>query len=114
MSLPALAQSTHTHLLAFAVLFCLTGLIFALTSYPAWLRVPLAPLVLVAQVGEIACWWLGRIDGPTGVFCAQMVLVMGGFVGMGLMAQIVLGLFDLFGATGRVVLILLLIAAGLG
>jgi hypothetical protein len=113
MSLPSLAQSTHTHLLSFAMLFCLTGVIFGLSSYPVWLRVPLAPLVLVAQVGEIACWWLGRIEGPTGVFCAKMVLVMGGFVGMGLMVQIVLGLFDLFGAVGRMVLVVLLIAAGI-
>jgi hypothetical protein len=114
MSLPALAQSTHTHLLSFAMLFCLTGVVFALTSYPAWLRVPLAPAVLVAQVAEIACWWLGRIDGPTGVLCAQLVLVFGSLVGIGLFIQVILGLFDLFGAFGKTVLLLLFIVAGLG
>jgi hypothetical protein len=114
MSLPALAQSTHTHMLSFAMLFCMTGVIFGLTSYPGWLRVPLAPLVLVAQVCEIACWWLGRIEGPTGVLFARVVLVMGGFVGMGLAMQIVLSLFDLFGSKGKALLVVLLIAAGLG
>ncbi len=114
MSLPALAQSTHTHLLSFAMLFCLTGVVFGLTSYPAWLRVPLAPAVLVAQVCEVACWWLGRIDGPTGVLCARLVLVFGGVVGVGLMVQILLGLFDLFGAVGKTVLVLALVGAGLG
>jgi hypothetical protein len=114
MSLPALAQSTHTHLLAFAVLFCVTGLVFALSSYPAWLRVPLAPLVLTAQVFEIACWWLGRLDGEPGVICSRLVLVFGGLVGVGLAAQVVLGLFDLFGTVGKVVLVLLMIAAGCG
>jgi hypothetical protein len=114
MSLPALAQSTHTHLLAFAVLFAVTGLVFALSSYPAWLRVPLAPLVLTAQVFEIACWWLGRLDGEPGVLCSRLVLVFGGVVGIGLMAQVVLGLFDLFGAFGKLMLILLMIFAGAG
>jgi len=65
------------------MLFCLTGVVFDLTINPAWLRVPLAPLVLVAQVAEIACWWLGRIDGPTGVLCAKLVLVMAGLSAWG-------------------------------
>ena len=89
-------------------------MIFALTSYPAWLRVPLAPAVIVAQVGEIACWWLGRIDGPVGVTCARLVLVLGGMVGVGLVIQIILGLFDLFGAVGKTMLVGLLVAVGLG
>jgi hypothetical protein len=114
MSLTSLAQSTHTHMLAFAVLFAMTGLVFAFSSYPAWLRVPLAPLVLASQVAEIACWWLGRLEGDVGVTCAKLVLVFAGAVGVGLMVQVVLGLFDLFGAFGRVVVVLLMIAAGAG
>ena len=113
MSLPALAQSTHTHLLSFAMLFMMTGVIFGLSSYPAWLRVLLSPLVVSAQVAEIACWWLGRIEGPVGVTSAQLVLIFGGIVGIGLCVQIVLGLFDLFGAFGKVMIVLLLVAAGL-
>jgi hypothetical protein len=114
MSLPALAQSTHTHLLSFAMLFALTGVIFGMSSYPCWLRVPLAPLVLASQAAEIACWWLGRIDGPAGMLCARLVLVFGGIVGIGLMVQIVLALFDMFGTLGKMVLVILMIAAGAG
>jgi hypothetical protein len=114
MSLTSLAQSTHTHMLSFAVLFALTGLVFAFSSYPGWLRVPLAPLVLASQVAEIACWWLGRLDGAAGVTCARLVLVFAGIVGIGLMVQIILGLLDLFGAFGKVLIILLMIAAGAG
>ena len=62
MSIEKLTQSTHAHLLSFAVLYCLTGLIFAFTSYPALIRGIVAPLVLVAQLIDIACWWLARIQ----------------------------------------------------
>jgi hypothetical protein len=102
MSLDALAQSTHAHLLSFAVLFAATGLIIAVSGYPAWLRIPLAPGVLVVQVLEIACWWLARLEGPTGVTCAKLVLVFGGLVGAGLALQIVLGLMDLARGAPRV------------
>ena len=44
----------------------------------------------------------------------KLVLVFGGFVGLGLATQIVLGLFDLFGAAGKTVLVLFLVGAGLG
>src|SRR5207302_2640471 len=38
MSLTKLAQTTHVHLLAFSMLYGMTGLIFAFTSYPLWSR----------------------------------------------------------------------------
>jgi hypothetical protein len=113
ISLNKLAQSTHAHLLSFAMLFTLTGLIVALSSYPGWLRGTFAPLVLVAQLAEIACWWLARLDGPPGVLFAQLILVFGGVVGAGLFLQITLGLYDLFGTAGRAVLLLVLIGVGI-
>ena len=58
MSLPALTQSTHAHLLTFAVLWAVTGLVIAFSSYPGWIRNWLAPIVLVAEVADVACWWL--------------------------------------------------------
>src|SRR5262249_54178396 len=48
MSVTGLTQSTHAHLLTFALLWAATGLIFAFTSYPGIVRGTLAPLVLVA------------------------------------------------------------------
>lgn len=114
VSLTKLAQSTHAHLLSFSVLFMLTGLLFALTNYPAVLRFILAPLVLVAQVTEIACWWLARIDGSTGVLFAQAIPILGAMVGGGLALQIVLTVIHLFGWFGRVVLIAIFAAGGFG
>jgi hypothetical protein len=114
MSLPALTQSTHTHLLSFAMLWTATGLIIAFSSYPGWIRVWLAPIVLIAQVADIACWWLARLDGEVGVMFAKSIVVTGGIVGVGVALQIVLGLFNLFGAAGRLVLVVLILASGYG
>jgi hypothetical protein len=114
MSLPALTQSTHAHLLTFAVLWAATGLVIAVSSYPAWIRNWLAPIVLVAQIADVACWWLARLEGDTGVMFAKAIVVTGGIVGVGLGLQILLGLFDLFGKAGKAILVLLLLAAGFG
>lgn len=114
LSLTKLAQSTHVHLLGFSMLYGLTGLILALSSLPAIIRFPLAPLPLLAQVIDIACWWLARIDGPVGEQFALVIPISGGVVGAGLGLHIILGLFTLFGWTGRFVLVLLFAAAGAG
>lgn len=108
MSLRKLAQSTHVHLLSFAMLYALTGLAFAFTSYPVGIRVVVAPLALVAQVVDVSCWWLARSDP----LFARAIVVTGGVVGFALFAQILGTLFNLFGRAGRVVLILLLLAGG--
>lgn len=108
MGVEGLTQSTHAHLLSFAVLFTLTGLVFAFTSYPGWFRALLAPLVLVAQVADVSCWWLARLDG-SGPYFAMAIIGTGAVVGLGLAGQIVLSLFNLYGTKGK--LVLLLIAA---
>lgn len=110
MSLPKLAQTTHVHLLGFSMLYGLTGLLFAFTSYPAWVRVIIAPWPLLMQVVDISCWWLGRVDP----LFAQVIVVTGGLVAVGLMLQIVGGLFNLFGNAGKLVLLLLLVATAAG
>jgi hypothetical protein len=110
MSLKKLAQSTHVHLLGFSMLYGLTGLIFAFTSFPRAVRFVLAPFPLIAQVVDISCWWLARTDP----LFAKVIVFSGGAVGAGLLLQIVLGLFNMFGKVGRVVLILLLISAAFG
>lgn len=114
MSLTKLAQSTHAHLLSFAMLYMLTGLLFTLTNYPAWLRFTLGPLVLLAQIADIGCWWLARLDGVLGEQFALAILGTGAVVGLGLSLQIVLTLFHLFGNAGRCVLIVLFLFAGAG
>jgi hypothetical protein len=110
MSLTKLAQTTHVHLLGFSMLYGLTGLIFAFTRYPGWMRLLIAPLPLLAQVADISCWWLGRIDPAF----AHTITITGGIVGAGVFLHIVLSLFSLFGKRGRLVLVVLFILGGFG
>jgi hypothetical protein len=110
MSLPKLAQSTHVHLLGFAVLWCMTGLIFACTGLPGWIRAIFGPWTLIAQVADIACWWLAGVD----VRFADAIMVTGGLVGLGLCIQIVGGCFYMFRKGGWFLMLLVLILVGFG
>lgn len=114
LSYAKLAQSTHVHLLGFSMLYGLTGLFFACTGYPVLLRLIVAPLPLLAQIIDISFWWLARMDAPYGPMFAQCIIVSGAIVGTGLMLQIVLGLFALFGALGRIIIVagMLAVAGG--
>jgi hypothetical protein len=117
MELRKLAQTTHVHMLGFAVLYGLTGLILAFTTYPAAIRVPLAPLPLVAQVVDISLWWLARLDEPYGHMLARGIPITGAIVGASLGLQLLLSLFDLFGRAWKIslfVVICLTIGGGLG
>jgi hypothetical protein len=114
MPLRKLAQTTHVHLLGFSMLYGLTGLIFACSGWPAFLRLIISPLALAAQVVDISFWWLARMHGSDGENFAKCIRFSGAVVGGALALQIVLGLFSLFGWTGRVVLVLLMVAAGAG
>jgi hypothetical protein len=109
MSLQKLALSTHVHLLGFSMLYGLTGLLLALTSYRAFVRVPLAPMALLAQVVDISFWWLARLDGDNGPMFAQLIPVSGGVVAIALGLQILLTLFDLFSRSGKYVLLFLIV-----
>jgi hypothetical protein len=110
-SLQKLALSTHVHLLGFSLLYGLTGLVFALTSYPAFLRVLIAPAALLAQVVDVSFWWLARLDAPLGPQFASAIRVSGGVVAMCLVLQIVLSLYHLFGKFGKFVLTVVILAA---
>ncbi len=112
MSLEKLAQTTHVHLLGFSMLYGLTGLILAFSSYPRFLRVLLCPLPLLAQVADISFWWLARLEPPHGPSFAQAITVSGGLVAVGLLSHIVLSLFNLFRWKGWLVLLILFASAG--
>jgi hypothetical protein len=114
MSLTKLAQTTHVHLLGFSMLYGLTGLILAFSSYPRFLRVLLCPLPLLAQVADISLWWLARMDEPYGPQLARIIPITGAIVAFGLFLHIVLALWDLFGWRGKFALVLLAGAAGFG
>ena len=113
MSMEKLTQSTHAHLLSFAMLFSLTGLVFAFTSYPRGVRVLVSPLALIAVTADVALWWLARLSDDYGPYFAMGVIGTGGIVGLALGAQIVFGLFNMYGPKGKGVL-LALFALGLG
>ena len=113
MSLEHLTQTTHLHLLTFCVLWTVTGLIFAFSSYPRWFRCVLGPIVLVAQVADVGCWWLARLEG-VGPYFALAIIGTGTVVGVGLALQIVLSLFNMYRAPGKIVLLLLFGAAAAG
>ncbi len=110
-SLTKLALTTHVHLLGFAMMYGLTGLVLAFSSYPRALRVLLCPLPLLAQLVDIAFWWLARIEAPLGPQFAMAIRISGGVVGGALFLQIALGLWNLFGRTGKAVLVLVAIGA---
>ncbi len=113
MEIDELTQTTHVHLLSFCMLWALTGIIFAFTSYPLWMRVGLAPIVLIAQVADVCCWWLARLP-QTGPYFAAMILGTGAIVGMGLSAQIVLSLFNMYDKKGKAAIAALFVLAGIG
>lgn len=111
ISLEKLTQSTHAHLLSFAVLFGLTGLAFAFTGYYGWVRAVLGPGVLVAQFADVGLWWAARLP-ESGPYLALGIIGTGAAVGAGLGLQIVLTLFSLYGPKGKAVLLLMFLAAG--
>jgi len=104
-----LVQTTHVHLLAFSMLYGLTGLILSLTSMPGLVRLVIAPLPLLVQLIDISCWWLARLPGSEGEMFARMIPITGAIVGAGLGLQILLSLFSLFDRWGKAVLILLML-----
>ncbi len=114
MSLNKLAQTTHVHLLGFAMLYGLTGMVLAFSSYPRLVRIVLCPLPLAAQVTEISLWWLARMEAPHGPLLARAIVTAGGLVGASLFLHIVLSLFNLFSWRGKLILIVLAGTAAVG
>jgi hypothetical protein len=108
IALGKLAQTTHVHLLGFSMLYGLTGLILAFSSYPGWLKLVLCPLPLAAQVVDISFWWLARVDPVY----AHMIPITGGVVALSLGLQIILSLFNLFGIAGKILLAVLIGVGG--
>jgi hypothetical protein len=110
MSLESLTQTTHLHLLSFAMLWTLTGLIFSFSSCWKWVRCIVAPLALLAQAADVSCWWLARLEG-VGPYFALAIMGTGTVVAIALILQIVLSLWDMYRMSGRLVLVILLGAA---
>lgn len=91
MSLKQLALTSHVHLLGFAVLFAMSGFLFSLTGYNAFVRIVMSPMVLTLQLLEISCWWLAKLH----VGFAYGIFLLGPMVGLGLAVQLLGILLDL-------------------
>jgi hypothetical protein len=109
IGLEKLTQSTHAHLLSFAMLFSLTGLVVAFSSYPMVVRCVLGPWVVLAVFADVSLWWLARLSSDWGPYFAMGVIGTGGAAGAGLAAQITLSLWNMYGMKGRMVLALIFI-----
>ena len=107
MSVENLTQTTHLHLLSFCMLWMLTGLIFAFSSCWKWVRCIVAPLALLAQIADVSCWWLARLEPGPGRYFALAIMGTGGLVALGLFLQVILSLLDMYGRAGRLVLVIL-------
>lgn len=107
-----LTQSTHAHLLSFAMLFSLTGLTFAFTSFNVKIRCLIAPLAIIAQVADVSCWWLARLDGVGPLFATAIILTGTG-VAVGLTLQILGSLLTMWTGRARAIMLLVLLV-GLG
>jgi len=115
ISTSKLTQSTHAHLLSFAVLFSLTGLIFACSSYPSVIRCVLGPWVVLAVFADVSLWWLARLCDEWGPLFARGVIITGTLAAVGLTLQITLSLFNMYGWKGKVVIaFLFLLGGGIG
>jgi cytochrome c553 len=111
ISLEKLTQSTHAHLLSFAVLFSLTGLVFAFTSYYSWLRCLLGPWVLIAVVVDVSLWWLARLSDQWGPYFAMGIIGTGAAAGVGLMLQVTLSLLNMYGWKGKFIILAIYVLA---
>jgi len=114
ISIDKLTQSTHAHLLSFAVLFALTGLVFAFTSYPTTLRCLIGPWVLVAVVADVSLWWLARLSEEWGPNFAMGIIGTGAAAGVGLFLQITLSLLNMYGWRGEFAILAIFALAGFG
>jgi hypothetical protein len=112
ISITKLTQSTHAHLLSFAMLFSLTGLVFAFSSYPTKMRCVLGPWVVLAVFADVSLWWLARLCDEWGPYFAMGIIFTGAIAGIGLGLQITLSLFNMYGRKGKVVVALLFVLGG--
>jgi len=88
-----LARVSHIHLFGISLIFMVTGVIFALSETPAWLRVTLVVIPYLTIIMDIGSWWLTKYLDPA---FAYVVLIGGGAMGLALAAQIVIPLWEMW------------------
>lgn len=92
-NLVALARVSHIHLFGISLIFMVTGVIFALSETPVWLRVTLVVLPYITIILDIGSWWLTKYFDPA---FAYVVLIGGAGMGLALAAQIFISLWEMW------------------
>lgn len=92
-----LARVSHIHLFGLSFIFLMTGAIFALSSVPLSVRVPIIVLPYIAIWLDIGSWWVTHWES----FFALTVVVGGALMGLALGAQILISLWDMWFSKAR-------------
>jgi hypothetical protein len=75
-------------------------------------RCILGPFVVIAVFTDVSLWWLARLSDQWGPYFAMGIIGTGAAAGLGLGAQIVLSLFNMYGIKGKAVIALLFLLGG--
>ena len=88
-----LARVSHVHLFGISIIFLLTGVMFALSDIPVWMRVLLVSIPYLSIIMDIGSWWGTKYLDPT---FAYVVVVGGVLMGGALAAQIFVSLWQMW------------------
>jgi hypothetical protein len=87
-----LSRVSHIHLFGISFIFLMTGAIFAFSSTPLSVRVPVIVMPYVAIWLDIGSWWVTHWES----FFAYIVVIGGALMGVSLGAQILISLWDMW------------------
>ena len=87
-----LARVSHIHLFGISFIFLMTGAIFALSTVPLAVRVPIIVLPYIAIWLDIGSWWVTHWES----LFAYIVVIGGALMGFSLGAQILISLWDMW------------------
>ena len=92
-SITDLAKVSHIHLFGISIIFLLTGVIFALSETPVWLRVCLVVVPYLTVLMDIGSWWFTKYLDPA---FAYVVIAGGACMGLALAGQILIALWEMW------------------
>lgn len=91
-SLHTLMKLSHIHLFGIGLLLLSIGLVFRLAVMRRWLKISLIVLPFAAMIADILAWFLTKWDPVY----AYVVISAGAVLGIGIMAQILISLYQLW------------------
>lgn len=91
-SISQLARVSHVHLFGIGIIFLLTGAIFAMSGVPKKWRLAIIILPYFTIWADIVAWWVTKYQPAF----AYVVLIGGGFMGLALLMQILIPLWEMW------------------